>query len=89
MTIVMDSNPIFFLDQSNINVKYMLIERSQKTYNITKFLCQHYINIDSTFAIFSPNQNKSIPEPFNIPEPSNIIGLAVIVISALLIGRKI
>jgi hypothetical protein len=40
------------------------------------------INSRRTFAIFSPNQNKSIPEP------SNIIGLAVIGVSALLIRRK-
>jgi hypothetical protein len=41
------------------------------------------INSPRTFAIFSPNQNELIPEP------SNIIGLTVIGISALLIGRKI
>lgn len=40
------------------------------------------INSRRTFAIFSPNQNKSIPEP------SNIIGLTVIGISILLISRK-
>lgn len=40
------------------------------------------INAPRTFAIFSPSQTESIPEP------SNIIGLTVIGLSALFISRK-